>query len=1007
MYNVRIKKNARPGDQKDFSLHTGLDAVHSPASGMSAENSVRHTMTSVPREEANIEVEGGETVVGDVNNDGYIEHFEFKGKRHSKGGMPVNIPEGSFIFSDTKKLAIKDRQLLKEVFDKNGKKGGYTPAEISKQYKLNHFMATLRDENADKIAKGTANLMVKKNLKKLGELALVQESIKGFPTGVPAIAELAMGAEVGNVGGEEQMPMMKKGGTVLSKMNGGGTAGQAARNGESSYASKLWGFIDSKVEEQAKKNYQAEQAQRKKEEASKQSSGNPALDKIIQDYRNNPTSQNAKKVMSSIEESYPFDRGLGDFWNWISGTGKYNHSKVTGDSKFIREVYLDAHNKNRRGDTSTITKEESFSFGQNQLKKIEADLENGKDSLLPHQVEKLTQEKSVLENLLSRNDYTNLHNMMVKQGVNPTAIPSAPVVSVDQASKNSVYGLEEVAPKVKGLPAGFDPAKAAAEGDAAFRGQNQPQTRPSQPSAQQAAVNTAKPATGSAPSGRRLIASFEKGGEIEKPLVNVYYDEKKKIYEVEDISTGKIIFNTYTNPGNMTPGGMESSYPDMQPDDFVNWYKGWVKAMGIKPNEIKNNEDFQEKMYGYILENDPESIEKTWSEVGLNRKAMQDRGLLNKLIDADAMNPETGKLDFSKLDPETKKSLFKEMGTYYKDGMVGVRSLNQKAPEQPEVVEEAPAQTEETPVTQEEQKEQERTKGNTSAESVKAELMEQARVKKNGPWYIQDQMNMVAAMTDPIRRYEPVLGQVDLETPDTVFLDPSRQIAASQEQQARMDDMLSNSLDPNVAAAMSIGASGEGFANTANVIAQTENQNVATANQAAANNANTENQEKMFNTQALQKYVGEMATLNQNLDNSLSNRKYRTLATWNNGTTNWHRKKIMEQVLFPQVYQNPITGDIDFSGQGRDPLGVDTYMNPMMGAQNPQAMIDGQLANYESRLNAIRDLRARGYADEDIRLVMGQGSGRTTPAFNDRVNMGNAMMGVMPQTVQLTPDFED
>ena len=46
-------------------------------------------MSSVPRNQANVEVEGGETVVGDVNNDGYLEHFTFVGNKHSQGGIPV------------------------------------------------------------------------------------------------------------------------------------------------------------------------------------------------------------------------------------------------------------------------------------------------------------------------------------------------------------------------------------------------------------------------------------------------------------------------------------------------------------------------------------------------------------------------------------------------------------------------------------------------------------------------------------------------------------------------------------------------------------------------------------------------------------------------------------------------------------------------------------------------------------------------------------------------------
>ena len=130
MQKTRTTKTLKTGDQRDFSLvHR---QVHYIGEGQ-ANTPVKNIMGAVPREEANIEVEGGETVIGDINLDGYLEHMSFVGKRHSEGGVPVNIPDGSFIFSDTKKLRIKDKELLKNVFGLSAKKGGYTPAEIAKK----------------------------------------------------------------------------------------------------------------------------------------------------------------------------------------------------------------------------------------------------------------------------------------------------------------------------------------------------------------------------------------------------------------------------------------------------------------------------------------------------------------------------------------------------------------------------------------------------------------------------------------------------------------------------------------------------------------------------------------------------------------------------------------------------------------------------------------------------------------------------------------------------------
>jgi hypothetical protein len=186
MQKVRIKKAPQLGEQVDYSFYDSR--YRNMGMGGSSESEVKNTMGPVPREEANIEVELGEVVVGDTNQDGFLELFTFTGKPHSKGGTPVNIPPGSFIFSNTKKLFIKDETLLKELFGLPPRKGGYAPAEIAKKYQINEYVEKLRNADSDALTKRTAQTVLDKNLEKLGELALVQESMKGFPDGIPSIA---------------------------------------------------------------------------------------------------------------------------------------------------------------------------------------------------------------------------------------------------------------------------------------------------------------------------------------------------------------------------------------------------------------------------------------------------------------------------------------------------------------------------------------------------------------------------------------------------------------------------------------------------------------------------------------------------------------------------------------------------------------------------------------------------------------------------------------------------
>jgi hypothetical protein len=191
MYRVRIKTSPEggthkmTGDQEGYGLVRNTSAIQTSPHAVSVNNK----MGAIPREEANIEVEGGESVIGDVNQDGTMELMHFQGKRHSEGGIPVNIPEGSFIFSDTKSLTIKDREVIEKIFNLPFRKQGYTPGEISKKYEINAYIEVLKDENADPLAKRSAGEMLKKNKQKLGILAFIQESMKGFPDGIPAIAE--------------------------------------------------------------------------------------------------------------------------------------------------------------------------------------------------------------------------------------------------------------------------------------------------------------------------------------------------------------------------------------------------------------------------------------------------------------------------------------------------------------------------------------------------------------------------------------------------------------------------------------------------------------------------------------------------------------------------------------------------------------------------------------------------------------------------------------------------
>lgn len=177
------------------------------ASDSNSYKGVRESVDEVPRDEANLEAEGGETAFGPITGQSIPDHLKIRGKRHHEGGVPLNLPDDTFIFSDTASLRINDPNVL-AMFNKVPKKGGYTPAELAKPYNINKYKSILLDPDSSKLERDTATIMIKNYIMKLGALALVQESMKGFPQGIPAMAKPYM--EANGISEEDLMPELKE-----------------------------------------------------------------------------------------------------------------------------------------------------------------------------------------------------------------------------------------------------------------------------------------------------------------------------------------------------------------------------------------------------------------------------------------------------------------------------------------------------------------------------------------------------------------------------------------------------------------------------------------------------------------------------------------------------------------------------------------------------------------------------------------------------------------------------
>lgn len=152
---------------------------------MKAGGTVNNTLGPMNREDANLEAEKGETALTDLTNDGSFELYNIGGKRHYDGGTPLNLPEQSFVFSDTRKMKFTIEELKQLGIDSKKK---MTPAKVSKRFPLNKYIETLENPDSDKIAVETAEDMLNKNKVKLSQIAFLQEQKKKFADGVPLAA---------------------------------------------------------------------------------------------------------------------------------------------------------------------------------------------------------------------------------------------------------------------------------------------------------------------------------------------------------------------------------------------------------------------------------------------------------------------------------------------------------------------------------------------------------------------------------------------------------------------------------------------------------------------------------------------------------------------------------------------------------------------------------------------------------------------------------------------------
>jgi len=963
MYNIRIKQLPKNGDQRNYSLVDRND-LYIKTNPVNSDSNVKNTISAVPREEANIEAEGGETVVGDINNDGFLEHSKIVGKRHTEGGVPLNVAPGSFIFSDTKKLKIKDPEVLSIFGINNVPKGGITPAKIAQKYPMNNYMNTLKDDVADPVAKRTATQMMKNNLEKLGMLALVQESMKGFPDGIPAIAESVMaglqrqqapGQEQGEGVAHETMEgaenEMKYGGGYYQNAGTTKEKQKSQKNKVTSAGNPIEGFkfyngITPVTVTKVNSNYGVENPNApyielsdgerltKKQFEQLQSKGfyNYIHGGIGDVYTINQNIQKRTVLDSDGNPIKGFDLYSGDKINFNgndytivnpnadNSRGYYDTMKPLRDMFDNTQGIIQVRN-NKTGQYEYLEGEDlgdAYKFDAAQVPIIPN--QSFRNAFVNNQKTSLTNPgyETVEPSYVKQNSETKPYVSNRKTSQNP-ALDNAKAIDTSSVINNTSatnVQSKNTAPIVNTT--------------------SQNKKTVSQPSAAKAVkkipgkVSTFKTMASSGPFKGQEITVIKRGDTLR-------YHYPDGSYET--------MLNGKTLPGYQFAGSTSEEYNDVDAVPTVLSQPAVVPTMqGIQngsvaavstgdPNKqvIVNNtkqyefEPSDEKHLPHTSQAKatydlwkPENYNSKWK--GVAEQAMIAPGSAEAIDSALQNIAKSGKYGpniLGQLQGLTGQDRYDRILALATDGMPGpfhnafLEAITPKPPDTPE--------TPETPVVPE--------------KIPDVPVINKSVVKRRRPWWIQDAMTYAGAMTDSVRRYPPAMSKVDLETPGYVLKDPDRQIAAMQEQEARRQEMLMNSTAGNVAGASILGASDRALGASANIISGVENQNADIVNQALARNSQITNQESILNENAKQKYIAENAIMNQNYDNALREQKWRQIKAWNNGTTNWMRHKQMEDVLFPNVGIDSNTGDVYFPGgreaydaQGRSVY--DPYINP-------------------------------------------------------------------------------
>lgn len=854
----RTKSGANEG------LRRFLDGNKNYDSGMNQfaepEFRVNKSINAVDRSEANIEAEGGEQAI--VPGQGGIpESYKINGPRHHSGGVPLNLAEDSFIFSDTKDMKIKDREVLAEFgmsVPKKGKVKGYTPAQIAKKYDLNEAKKTLLNPDSDMLERETAEQMIKNYNMKLGKLALVQESMKGFPERVPQIALPYLESiqqDPTQFSGEGEQPQM--------------AAYGAGVTGDPSQYAYMYGGENVKM---AKRFPGLDVKQRGGEFTG------AFWDSVLQEGGQIPIEDYA-----TAEDATRMEFIEPEVWNQKYGTPEQ-----------IRQAKFDAI-----VDPEAAGLEEQYYNPMREMTSEELDVINGRINPDTKQVWGGV-DGAFDEDAVNTEKQQYIQNKLIEKN---TGVSSKPTKKYN-IPKDAVILNEDEA---------YDPANDKV-GDYIRRKDGKlykvietgaSKLSRTSTSGKEGYVPTYGSLEDDIKEANRIVDKYIKQGDAftrKDGKININREAKDELtLDEKDFLTKLSSYKT--EDGKLGAPGFEIGTQSSKGDPFYGFvdpelieYRYWkAKNPGgnsteyskLGPEEqIANRKEFLNTVGDYS----PEEI----------NKLEQEGRLINpgELYTVDFMKGTKDSPGFT----ERNQKFFK--GESFRPGhgddfKFGLEHVDDYSFVKERGYEEIPEI--ETPT------------GPVAGRDP--EYIESAT---DAPWWAQDVGNMALTVAERarLRKYMPNSVPIDLARPDVVYYDPSRALAANAEQ-ANIAAQQIGAFAGSQGTHQLSNIQGQAFANAANTLADYEAKNVGVANQYLDKVNATANREHLANAERLQKLYDETTVANQQYDNSVTAANRNIFDAWRQGLTNATKTQTLN-TLYPQYNVDPWSGGKTHFTEGRD-----------------------------------------------------------------------------------------